>query len=443
MTESHERQSPEPSYHGEPIDLRAMPERRLIRPTGSYRHVDFRITANDPRPERIADRPALSLALVVDRSGSMAGQKLQTAKQALLSVVDRLDERDVAAIVAFDSEIDVVQAAGRVDQVFKARVFSAVQRLEARASTNLHQGWLTGCQQIAGDELPAREGRIARCFLLTDGLANEGLTDVEQIASDAAGVWRNARITTSTFGIGSDYQEQLLGPMAVAGGGQFHHLRAASEIAPTFAGELEGMFAVVAGQVRLEIEADEGIDAEVVSQFLVDQPARDRWSVHIGDLTASDERHVVVRFTFPSRHEVASLGLRGRLVYQVDEAEGTTDWQEVRFAYATNQACEAEAYDLSVMRPVAQQHADRAIRDAIDLNRRGDFEGAQRRLYSVAHRIRQYAGSDPVLLKILGELAATEQQTGSAPMPAMAAKEQYYQSQRRSRGQRDWRSEGR
>src|SRR5438132_172271 len=97
-------------------------------------------------------------------------------------------------------------------------------------------------------------GRLTRCFLLTDGLANVGVTDVEQIAADAAGVRANAGVGTSTFGIGLDYNEALLGPMAVAGGGQFHNLRSPAEIATTFLGELGELLAVAARDVRLEIE---------------------------------------------------------------------------------------------------------------------------------------------------------------------------------------------
>ena len=150
----------------------------------------------------------------------------------------------------------------------------ALALVQARASTALHQGWLTGCHAIAADEPAARaqgsRGRapaVARCFLLTDGLANVGLTDPEQIAAEAAGIREHAGVGTSTFGIGEDYDEDLLAPLAAAGGGQFHHLRTAEEITRTFVGELGELLAVAAGRVVLELDPDPGVTAEVVSAY--------------------------------------------------------------------------------------------------------------------------------------------------------------------------------
>ena len=84
-----------------------------------------------------------------------------------------------------------------------------LSRIDARGSTALHEAWLTGCRLIAPDR--AQTGRLTRTFLLTDGLANVGLTDAEQIAVQAGEVRANAGIGTSTFGIGVDYDEGLLG----------------------------------------------------------------------------------------------------------------------------------------------------------------------------------------------------------------------------------------
>src|SRR4051812_20002754 len=95
------------------VTLRARPERRLIRPTGSKRHVEFAISVGATAPVR-RERPPLNLSLVLDRSGSMQGDKLTTAKRAALSVIEQLGEEDRAAVIVFDSTVDVVQAAERV-----------------------------------------------------------------------------------------------------------------------------------------------------------------------------------------------------------------------------------------------------------------------------------------------------------------------------------------
>jgi Ca-activated chloride channel homolog len=273
------------------LTLAQHPERRLIRPTGSYRHVDFAIRAS-ARPARTDDRPALAL----DRSGSMHGDKISTAREAAATVVDALDERDSVAVVVFDD------------------------RTDARGSTALHEGWLTGCREVADEpSSAAAPARLARCLLLTDGLANIGLTDAEQIAAQAAGIRQSAGVGTSTFGIGLDYAEQLLGPMAVAGEGQFHHLRTSADMRQTFRGELVEIFAVAASNVRLELRTSPDVSIDVVSQYRVAGEAGHA-VIGVGDLMGGEERHIVVRFGFPPQTPLFRPRVESRISWQVDGA---------------------------------------------------------------------------------------------------------------------------
>ncbi len=442
-----------PAGSGAGVTLGARPERRLIRHSGSLRHVDFhlQVQAAPPPAGAGAGRPALHLALVLDRSGSMAGRKLETARRAALAVLDRLDERDRVAVVTYDNKIDILQPAAPATAALKARVREALATVQARASTALHEGWLTGCHAIAADEPAARVqenvGRppaVARCFLLTDGLANVGLTDPEQIAAEAAGIREHAGVGTSTFGIGEDYDEDLLAPLAAAGGGQFHHLRTAEEITRTFIGELGELLAMAAARVVLELDPDPGVTTEVVSAYWTRDGTAGaqggRWSVAVGDLMGGEERHIVVRFAFPP----APLGgsecrVRGRVRWTVAGIERVTPWEELTFAYAGHGACDAEARDPAVMHWVGLAHADRARREATEHSKRGDLDGARDVLRGVARRLAAYAPGDRDLEDALSGLKAYEEVASERRIAPAAAKEAYYQTQRRSRGQRDHR----
>jgi Ca-activated chloride channel homolog len=436
------------------VSLAVRPERRLIRPSGSFRHVDFCVRVAE-RPAGVAgERPALHLALVLDRSGSMSGAKLETAKRATLAVLDRLDARDRVAVVTFDDRIDVLQAAAPATAELRSRVREALGAVQARASTALHEGWLTGCHAIADDrpaptEQMGRTGAAAvtRCFLLTDGLANVGLTDPEQIATEAAGIREHAGVGTSTFGIGDDYDEALLAPLATAGGGQFHHLRTPEEIARTFVGELGELLAVAAGRVRLELEADPGVTAEVVSAYWTrGDPEQGgapsgRWSVAVGDLLAGEERHLVVRFAFPSGGpDGAARRVRARVCWTDGGIERATPWHELAFTYADHAACDAEARDAAVMHWVGLDHADRARREATDRSKRGDLAGARDALRRVARRLSEYAGGDHDLEAALSGLREYERDVADRPVASAVAKESFFQTHRRSRGQRDHRA---
>jgi Ca-activated chloride channel family protein len=410
----------------------------LIRAGGSYRHVDFGVNIASAPVHAVTERLPLTVALVLDRSGSMAGAKLATAKRAALAVLNQLEEGDTVAVVIFDDQIDLLQAAEPATALVKARVRAALDRVQARASTALHEGWLTGCRAIASDSPPNGQYGLARCFLLTDGQANVGLTDPELIASEAAGVRAHAGIGTSTFGIGPDYDELLLGPLSVAGGGQFHNLRTPDEIVSTFVGELGGMLAVAARQVQLEVMADPDLRLDTVSAYWTTSPRGDAAHlIDVGDLMVGEDRHIVIRFGFPPKSAAADRRIRARLVWIEAGARRTTDWQTLRFTYADTAACNAEPHDPAAMRWIGLHHADRARREATALNRRGDFHAARERVQRVRRRLAEYAGNDLDLVRAIAELRDVERQVAEVEVSPMAAKELIAESYRRAKGQVD------
>jgi len=409
-------------------------ERRLIG-RDSHRHIDFRVHVGLP-PKR-SERRSVAIGLVLDRSGSMYGAKIETARRAALAVLERLDQHDRVAAVIFDDRVDVLQTGAPATREVKARLRAELNAVQARGNTALHTGWLTGCRAIA-PEIAGAE--LARCFLLTDGLANVGLTDVEQIASEAAGVREHAGVGTSTFGIGDDYDESLLGPMAVAGGGQFHNLRTPEEIARTFLGELGELLMVAASNVRLEISSTPGVGAEIVSPYWPHQKSATEWSIALGDLLSDEERHVVVRLGFAPLAPGAVHLVRAQLRWvAADGAEHHGPWREIAFEPADREARAAEIGDPAVMQVVGQHHADRARSAAIAQSRKGDVAGARTVLRRVAGRIAEYAGSDPVLQQALADLTSAENDLQQHGYQAAAGKEAYFASVSRSRGQRDLR----
>lgn len=422
------------------LTVAARPERQLIRRTGSFRHVDFRVRVDPDALERRAERTPLTIGLVLDRSGSMSGPPLAMAKEAALAVLEQLDERDRIALVAFDDEIDLLQPVEPVTPRLRSVLRNRLARLEARASTALHEAWLTGCRAIAAPTADEASRVVTRCLLLTDGQANVGLTDPEAIATQVADVRRQAGIGTSTFGFGPAYDEQLLGPMASAGGGQFHHLRTPEEIRRVVVGELSGLLGVVASHVQLELVTEPNVVVDVVSSFWAqpDAEARGRYSITVGEvLRDEDERHLVVRFSLPPENGRAGQTIRWRALWVVNGVHQETPWQEVTFRYESHARCDEERRDPEVMRWVGLQHADRARREAVARNQRGDLHGAQQYVQRVARRLAEYADRDEQLLAALGELRQLEQELASARISSMAAKEQVARSWRDSRGQRD------
>lgn len=422
---------------GATLTLRARPERKMIRTGGGECAIDFHIQVGSihRRPERAP----LRLALVLDRSGSMQGEKLRIARRATLAVLDQLTARDNVAVTVFDDRIDVVQAMAQVTPALKNQVRAALDRIEARANTALHEGWLTGCNSIVSDAGTGPEDALARCFLLTDGIANVGVTDPERIAGEAAGVREHTGISTSTFGIGQDYNELLLGPMAVAGGGQFHHLRTPDEILNTFIGELGELLSIAVRQVHLEVEVESGLGMELISAHWLDAA---RGSIALGDLQQNEEQHVVIRVRFPAQWNSERRTVRARLVWLEGRDWRQSEWQKLQFLYAADDVFEAEPLDPDVVHWISLQEADHARREAIALNNRGDLPGARLAVQRAMERVRRGSSVDNSLEAELNALGELQNEMSAAPLSPSVTKEQYYQQQRRSRSKADYRRAG-
>jgi Ca-activated chloride channel family protein len=394
------------------------PDRHLIRPTyRSNRFVLAEITAPAARTERV--RPQVSLAFVLDRTGSMSGDKIRLAKQAIVEAIGRLHDDDRFAIVVYDDRVDVVVPGTLATPDARRTALDRLHEIDARGSTNLGEGWLRGAQQVA--EALTDEG-VNRCLLLTDGLANVGITDHDELARHA-GELRARGVSTTTFGVGEDFDEVLLQSMASAGGGHFYFIATAASIRDHITSEVGETLEIVARGVTLEIGAAEGIRVESLSPYPVSE-GRGRTEVTLGDLTSDERVEVVLRLNFP----YGELGRSTGAAFTLSDRDGVVRGEaKLGWAYADNGANDHQERDRVVDRAVARIFAARARQEAVGLNRHGDYNGARHVVEATARRIRAYAGRDPELRAILGELEG-ELQKFAAPMMEMDRKRTYADS---------------
>ncbi len=143
-----------------------------------------------PARDGAAERPAATVVVVLDRSGSMADGRLDAAKVAVGALVDRLDPQDRLGLVVFDDEVDVVLPAGPVAD--KAALKHQIAGVQPGGMTNLSGGLMRGIQEarrVAGNS-------GATVVLLSDGHANEGVTDAAKLEAVA----QQSRVTVCTVG---------------------------------------------------------------------------------------------------------------------------------------------------------------------------------------------------------------------------------------------------
>lgn len=383
-------------------------DRTLIRAgASSTRYVRFRFTA--PAATHDRRRLPLNVSLVLDRSGSMSGEKFELARQAAHKALQLLGSDDRFSLVVYDTEIDVVTSSTRATADARRVARDRLAEVEPRGSTNLCGGWLRGCEQVG---LGLTRDTIGRCLLLTDGLANVGITDGDQLRHHAREL-RSRGVATSTFGIGADFDERLLQGMADASGGHFYYLQQATQIPDLLASEMGEALEVVARDSTVQVRVADGVTVEPLSRLRVHRDGGP-CSIVLDDLVSGQEVQVVLAFTFPRGRE----GDRQEVTLSLDDRDGALESsvQTVGWTYASDADNDRQPRNVAVDRAVAAQHAGRARSEALDRNREGDFEGARQALQATANRIRGYAHGDSELVWLVRELDRQSEEYAARPL---------------------------
>lgn len=401
------------------MDLDLRTDRSLVRAGGaSVRHLLVSLTVPQTPPQ--PGREPLHVSLVLDRSGSMGGAKIRLAREAVRQALQALRADDRFSLVVYDDQVDTVVASTPASAEARRNALQQLGRIEARGSTDLHGGWLAGCDQASAGLPP---DAVGRCLLLTDGLANAGVTDHDELARAAGTVLRQRRIATSTFGVGADFDERLLSGMADAGGGRFYFVEQPAQIPDLLTSELGELLTVVARGVTLTLLLPGGVEAKPLGAFPA-SPVPGGIQVRLGDLVSGQELGLVIALRFPTGHEGDTWAV------QVAVADGDgvlAGPQAIGWSVASDEANRAQARDVVVDREVARVHAARARAEALELNRQGDYHAARARLERTAARILGYAGTDPELVAIATALRADGVDFDQS-MSAMEMKRRYTSS---------------
>ncbi|HXF37031.1 MAG TPA: VWA domain-containing protein [Actinomycetota bacterium] len=334
-----------------------------------------------------ARRLPLHVALVLDRSGSMAGEKLRVARACARYLVRRLRPVDRFALVAYDHEVELRAPLAPVDP---GRVEAVIAGIGPGGQTNLSGGWLKGAEVLRG--VPAGSGP-RKVLLLTDGLANVGITDPEALVALARQAGDDG-IGTTTIGFGRDFDEVLLTRMADAGGGNAHHAETPEDAPGIFAAEFEDLVRLVAQNVSVEIRPSEAVRFLGV---LNDHPVvavRGGVQLQLGDAYGEERRRVVFTLHVPRLARLGVAKVADVVVRYVAVGERIAH-HELTLPIVVNlvradEAARAEA-DAEVTEEVVVLRAARAQEEARERAEAGDLGGARALLSSGAEELKRFA----------------------------------------------------
>ncbi|MCA9666495.1 MAG: VWA domain-containing protein [Myxococcales bacterium] len=268
-------------------------------------YLDIDLRADEAAKRRLP----LNIALVIDRSGSMAGAKLRDAKKAAIALVERLTERDRLAVIDYGSDVFVRVASTPVTSAARQSIIASIQGIHDRGGTYLSGGLERGRAEIAHY---VKRGQVNRVILISDGQANEGVTSPRALQRLSRTIASNG-VSVTTMGVGLDFDEDVLTKMAEHGNGHYYFVKESSDMASIFSKELDIMMGIVGQRPQLHITLAPGVSLTRVLGYPVERRAGNVVVVSLPDIHSKQRRKLLAELVVPTGvtgpHAVARVEL--------------------------------------------------------------------------------------------------------------------------------------
>lgn len=277
---------------------------------GQRQKAIVKVTLDAPRAPQSDKRPPVNLTIVLDRSGSMSGQKIEKAKEAAIAALRRLGSQDLFSLVTYDTKIDtVVPAQSAANSEW---IEGRIRSISTGGNTALFAGVSQGASE---NRKNLGEKYIHRILLLSDGLANTGPSSPEELGRLGAAL-RKEGISVTTIGVGTDYNEDLMTLMAQNSDGNTYFVESSADLPRIFGAELGDVLSVVASKVTVEVVFPEGIrPLRIIGRD--GRVGESTVSVTLNQLYGGQEKYALIEVELPEAAEGEVLDIaRARCSYQ-------------------------------------------------------------------------------------------------------------------------------
>lgn len=244
----------------------------------------------DSKPDQNVD-----LVIVLDRSGSMTGQKISDARQAVVNLIDRLTEKDRLALVTYSNGVHTLSSLKNMDSQNRRQVKALVGQIRSGGGTNLGGGMHRGIGMLLKS---TSDGHHRKVILISDGLANHGITDPNALGNMASGAAEH-NFAVSTVGVGYDFNEILMTTIADHGAGNYYFLENPNAFAQVFEKEFESTRNVAASGLEVRIPLEKGVQLIHAGGYPIEN--KDGYAViRPGDLLSGQQRKLFLTFMVPT-----------------------------------------------------------------------------------------------------------------------------------------------
>ncbi len=344
---------------------------RGVLPANAPQKVVVKVTLGGAFPEDKSRRPPVNLAIVLDRSGSMTGEKLHNAKEAAIEALKRLSPRDVFSVVVYDHIVETVAPAQRARNL--EEVASRIRRIQARGNTALFAGVSQGAAEIRKN----LDGKyFHRIILLSDGLANVGPSTPEDLARLGAALLKED-ISVTTVGVGTDYNEDLMAALAKRSDGNTYFVESANDLPRIFSAELGDVLSVVAKKAEVIIECPDGVKPlRIIGR---DGRIRGRTAeVSLHQLYGKQEKHVFIEMEVSAEKSGKEMEIASARVSYVNPIDGkrAASLARARARFSDDRAEVDRSVNMSVQEDFAVNLSAVAQERAISLADKGKTDEA-------------------------------------------------------------------
>jgi Ca-activated chloride channel family protein len=331
-------------------------------------------------------RTPVNVAIVIDRSGSMQGDRIAAAKEGARVALKRLSSDDTVSLVSYNHDVDVLSPAAPLRNS-RDKLLEAIDNLRADGTTALYAGVKEGGRQV---EEFVSDNNVNRVILLSDGLANVGPSTPGELA-ELGRKLASKGTSVSTIGLGLDYNEDLMQRLAAASDGNHVFVERPSDLAEIFDREFGDALSVSARDITITIECKLGFKPKRIlgRDGSIDG---EKVTLKLNQLQANNERYVVVELQAPEGRGEGGADVADVTVTYLDLDKGGSPARaeaksSVRFSSNAREV--EEGVNKPVMSQVTQQIATEKSEKAVELRDAGDVEGARKVLEENAEYIKR------------------------------------------------------
>jgi Ca-activated chloride channel family protein len=389
---------------------------RNVLPEGGRQKAVIKVTLDPPPPLENIERPAVNLSIVLDRSGSMSGQKLEKAKAAAIEALRHLGAEDIFSVVVYDHNVRTVVPAR------SARYVEWIERQIREIRSGGNTALFGGVSQGAAELRKNFGGRyVHRIILLSDGIANVGPSTPEDLGRLGAALIKEG-ISVTTVGVGTDYNEDLMTSLSRNSDGNSYFVESSADLPRIFAAELGDVLNVVAKKIHIVVECPDGVRPLTI----IGREGRIRGrtvELYLNQLYGGQEKYALIEVEVPGQNSgeeihIASVNVsyENPLTQRNETASG-----RVSARFSDNKAEVNKSANVEVQRDY-QLNLNAIAKDrAISLSDMGKKDEAVRELKKSAGQLR-YLGRKYGDEKLLDEAQEMEQQAEQIEEKGMTRK---------------------